>query len=525
MSGAIVKFIDAKRINSSVWDLIFEVTLVDCSGGAGNFRYQYYKQTQDGRRELVERFSHSWTPSDGRKFIFIEPEALGIDTVFVRMHVIDKVKNNCTVPTVNTVWSGAEIARYSAFLSSDSLIRVAPNNRDVSSKSFLAIVEVVASLAYSYAVIKDSDGSLPDMLTGIVKQFDLIEKKLSQLLSSLQEIIDLLKSLPKVLQGIVQEEQLKEGLARARSISQNLNDLFKLGLKETDYPKVEFELRELQREINVAVGLDQSYDRIIASAPLYALWLSSSVVLEKSKKKSNPDTYNIDTPFKKSIADFYALTIADFFDRLDKADRTFATEFVPNSPPQGLPLAPTGKYFTVIARPFHPPETVLGLPPSPARPNFKIGDFHLYPASNAQDAHGEIGFARQVRPSEIDWIDYVEIPNIGMPPVKKPFLNVSAISCIELRESVLSGPVCAYRAGDALFYRFGERPGPEKGDAFYKLTTPPLSGDEAAGKRQAQKFYEHASEFHAFKLAFVGILNLRGPIAAVFNEPPNVWTE
>lgn len=457
-----IRFSRAKEVSETEWELSFTVDTPGCEGSTGSFDYQLVVADDAGRTYVTHRSAPSWATGDSFQgaFVFIDVVKLSATESVHSVRSVTNVQFNCQFPAKKRRLPSAN----------------AVNLIDASSAGG---AEIILQLVYAYAILKDSQGDYGKLIGGVADQLKGLGKTLTAMLNQVVEISEALKKLPRIIQEIVYESELRDAISIAQSNASKLADFTRSEVIDQNTSRIDAALDGLHDQAFRILGDGNSYHRLLCAAPYLAIWMAAGTACEKTKKK-NDSTYKILSPWSAQIVRFYKESIETMLEQTALIDQEYSLNLTPHFPPRNRRLRISGKFFTPVYVPPSPPDTF------PPIGGGQEGEVRI---SNDNISPEKICFYRSWRQSD----GYDELNLFpGQPPL------------LQKKEPTCGGGVGLQRG-------------------FW--TIPPFETfEEQEALRRYSELQTAEANVTAFYALFARVAAQKSEVLGTFNEPANIWS-
>lgn len=236
---------------------------------------------------------------------------------------------------------------------------------------FYEIIGLILALVEAYGVISGNKDDSKKMLSEMNDKLDGIKQQLTEVNAKVDVIISMLRSLPAIVRGEIEEAILRVKIGEARA---------KVGQIQDQLPYVDQYIEEIRRDakeldimLSGIVGLRGMAGTIIV-APYFTTWLTAMVAVEKASKRAKPN-WQILSPWGQDFAKRTKEATRGLLHSINVQDREYWTYDFPNHTDtydlilnkfekntQSVPPGPHGEYKFACPTQSHP-ELILGKKP------------------------------------------------------------------------------------------------------------------------------------------------------------------
>lgn len=160
-------------------------------------------------------------------------------------------------------------------------------------------LELILAIADTYSIVKSDVGSSDQMLNDVYDQLNDIRYKLSVVNDKIDDVLFMLKELPAIVRGEVEDALVKEALGECNALVGDIQDKMKPKLVDQYIEQIEADCRDLTVKLGGISGL-RGMGGVVVSAPYLAAWLPAVVATQKARKRKDSN-WVIDSPWNRTF--------------------------------------------------------------------------------------------------------------------------------------------------------------------------------------------------------------------------------
>lgn len=244
------------------------------------------------------------------------------------------------------------------------------------------IIGLILALVEAYGVISGNKGDSKKMLSEMNDKLDGIKLQLAEVNAKIEVIISMLRSLPLIIRGEIEDALLRVKIGEARAKVGQIQD--QLPFVDQYIDEIRRDAKELDIMLSGIVGLRGMAGSIIV-APYFTTWLTAMIAVEKASVRAKPN-WKILSPWSQDFAKRTKEATRSLLHLINVQDREYWAYNFPNHADtydlilnqfekntQTVPPGPHGEYKFVCPTQSHPELIYAKKPGSPVYKEVREG--------------------------------------------------------------------------------------------------------------------------------------------------------